>query len=227
MSGNIVFKNGDSVIFSNVPGSETSLSQKSSLKKKAASAKISKRRIIEIFDKIAESETDPGWKERFEKMKISKFPPKISWVNGLEGSDVAGIMTYKFRSIHREQEILRSTSPEANAVIIKEFIKRFTNIGISNQDFDLVNVPKDNIEPIVWAKLPSREQSKKISKYVDYYAMRKDLDSEQKSQLFSMLILKSSMGVLFSSMEFDKEGDIINIKGIFYDKENDYYDFSK
>lgn len=225
MSGNIVFKKGNSVIFSNEPGSEINLSS-SYMKKKITPAKVSKRKIIEIFDKIAENESDSEWKQRFENMKISKFPGKISWVNGNEDSDIAGILVYKFRNIYHEQEILKTYSPLANAVIIKDFIKRYTNVGINTKDHDFLNISKDKIEVVSWNKLPYKDQTKKISKYVESYALRKSLDSDQKNQLLNTLILKSCLGTLFPALEFDKDGDILNIKGIVYDKNNDYFDLS-
>lgn len=223
MSGEIVFKNGEDVVFSNIPGSEIS-SSKSVLKKKPSAKKVSRRKIIEFFERLAEIETDPNWKERFENMGRSRFPPKISWISSPPESELQGKIIYKFRQSFKEQEILKEDSDEANILLIKGFIRKNTNIGANNQqDIELVSIPKDQIDPVPWGKLPSREQVKRINEYIKDYSMRNGLNDDQKAQLLSMLILKSSMGVLFSHLDFDSEGNVENIRGIQYDSKNDFY----
>ena len=55
-------------------------------------------------------------------MSKSKFPPKISWVQGDIESDILGKIVYKFRQTSKkEHEILKEYSDDYILLIIKKF----------------------------------------------------------------------------------------------------------
>lgn len=225
MSGEIVFKNGSDVLFSNVPGSETKIST-NNIKKKLSDKKINKDKIIPFFDKLAEIETDDIWKERFEKMGKSKFPPKISWISSDPDDESFGKIIYKFRQASKEQQIFKDQSYETNSLIIKTFIKKYTNVSMNSKTKeDFIVIPKGNIVPISWNKLPSKEQVKRVIDFFKVYSEEKNLSDYQMEILKKNLILKTIMGALTSNIDFSKDGTIEHISGIKYDKNLNIYFF--
>lgn len=225
MNGNIIFKKGEEVIFSNVPGSEN-LTSSNSTNKKYLSKKVPKRKNIDLFERLSEIETNSVWKERFYKMSKSKFPPKISWVQGDIESDILGKIVYKFRQTSKEHEILKEYSDDYILLIIKSFIKKNTNID-AIIDNEIYNFSKDDIDPFPWSKLPVRDQNKKINDYVKIYSLNNNLTDYDAKKLYSFLILKSALGNITPYIEFNKSGDIEIIKNISYDKKNKYFYLSK
>jgi hypothetical protein len=227
MSGEFTLEDhSGEIIFASSPGMKSSYVSKSVGPKKAkiSSKRINKRPLIEIFDILSEVETDPIWAERFQKMAMYKFPPKISWVSNTTNPDIYGDLVYKNRQITSiTSTILKDTPIEEISTTLKFFIRNYTNIEIEGEtnegDDDVKIVSKSKITPMPWSKLTSKDHSALLTDYVKEFSVANSLDKEETSNLLRSVILFAMGRNIVPYLNLDDDGKISKISLIVKDGE--------
>lgn len=214
-------KSGE-IIYASSPGMENDTSSKtgSAKKSKASSKKASKKPLIDFFQDLSNSEEDPIWAERFEKMAINKFPPKISWIPSLERSDIYGQLMYKNRQNSQPLVISKEDSIDQIKDEIKFFIRNYTSIdteNIENEDESEVKVyDKSNITPIPWNKLSSKDHKDLLAEYMKGFSYDNNLSKKEAAHLFDNVLLFAMGKNILPYLTFDDNGKIESINGLIY-----------
>lgn len=233
MSGAFTYEDEEgNVIISSSPGMQGSRtpeasSRKSSIKPKKTERRTFKRPTIELFNLLAENETDDMWRERFLKMGNSKFPSKISWNPASESPGLYGEIIYKNRQITKSEPISKDYALEEIRSLVKEFITNYTNIEMSiqtdfNAEDDIKVIDKSKITPFPWIKLGAKEQSKLISDYVKDFGMENSLDKQEIETLTDKLVIYAMGKNIQPYLTLDDDGKILKISIIYLDENGKY-----
>lgn len=205
------------ILYASVPGMGMNSSQ---LKKKAkAPAKRqSKFSVIEIFQTMAGLESDKMWRDRFEKMAVSKFPSnKISY-QASDGDDGnIGELIYKNRQI-KEKKLYLSKDEDLETLMyqIKEFVFKYTNVDLEEDEDEenFIIIDRSKMAKIKWDKLSPRDQTSILSKYIKSLAQENAISSDTATKFLGDMIIFNVGTGLSKYIIFNEDREIEKITNL-------------
>lgn len=215
------------IMYASSPGMGSAIQSKTDSKKSKPSVKkLTRRPEIKFFVDLAEGEIDAQWEERFQKMAMSRFPPKISWSSIVDLSDEPvgtttdqfhGELVYKNRQIVKNLKLRKDTDLNNLRMDIKSFVQNYTNLDMEQADEDLESsqpIPKTRIVAYPWNKLSAKDQILAIVEYVKGFSMENNLSKEETENFIKYLTVFTMGKNITPFIVFDKDGNIERLKGL-------------
>lgn len=188
---------------------------KEPVRKKNATTKKYRHKTVKyvIFEKIANISTDEFWKEFFTQCAYGKLPKCFDYKN-LE-------LSYR-----RNTKISLSNNIEDIHKEIKQFFQKHGGIK-SRQDLELEKIEKEQnlknaktIDKIEWKDIRCNKMKEVL---IMRYIYKLIDDDHKQGQVYDDIKNSLTLGIISNKNIFFKNGEIIYIKGLYYDDNIENY----